>query len=569
MNINLNKFYENALATWERFPACLCLLLMLTAQLITYIVIEKSPDALTFFLSVGLLLALLLHLWSEETDDCRLACIPDSRKAVTAWTLPFVILAADSYALHLQERVTMSIGIAQSSAILALFIGICYLPFWHENDDRKSWNFVFRIAGSLLVAIFVGLLMWGGLSLLYVGSSELFGFETNFKVVTTLAVLCNVMLMGLLFLIRVPGGEQKQDNQLTKSGFLLGIVRYLFLPLAMLYMGVLYIYGAKIVVTWTLPKGMLSMLVSVLMGGIIAITFMLYPYIKDKSHKGYEIRLIHLMPLLVLPLLVLMSVGIGRRFMDYGMTANRLYLLTLNVWFYVVALGLWMFKARRIHWISISFSLILLLTSCHPWNYNSLYRNTLLARYADIVAKYPLVAKELSEEVLKSRLSSMPEAEARILFNTLSDIKDYDYQMYRDMFGYYSNYYVTYDEYMKGANKSTYAMVYGVKDEDFDIPEGYKHVKNMDERSIALLTDKTIKLQGSVAFACTDSTLAYRSDRFGDFVIRHKGMKDDKTYIIKSTSGNATLVLTYLRIDDENSDHTSMHLTLEGMMFYK
>lgn len=569
MNINLNKFYENALATCERFPACLCLLLMLSAQLITYIVIEKTPDALTFFLSVGLLLALLLHLWTEETDDCRLTCIPDSRKAVMAWTLPFVILAADSYALHLQERVTMSIGIAQSSAILALLIGVCYLPFWHESDDRKSWNFVFRIVGALLVAFFVGLLMWGGLSLLYVGSSELFGFETNFKVVTTLAVLCNVMLPGLLFLIRVPAGEKKQDNLLTKSGFLLGIVRYLFLPLAMLYMGVLYVYGAKIVATWTLPKGMLSMLISVLMGGIIAITFMLYPYIKDKNHKGYEIRLIHLMPLLVLPLLVLLSVGIGRRFMDYGITANRLYLLTLNVWFYVVALGLWLFKARRIHWISISFSTLLLLTSCHPWNYNSIYRNTLLARYADIVAKYPLVAEDLSEEVLRSRLSTMPEAEARRLFNTLGDIREYDYQMYCDMFGYYNNYMITYDEYMKGTKISTYAMMYGCKNEDFDIPEGYKRVKNMDERSIALLMDKTTKLQSSVAFACNDSTFVYRSQQFGDFVIRHKGMKDEKTYVIKSTSGNAMLAITYLRIDDENSDHTSMRLTLEGMMFYK
>lgn len=569
MSINLSKILENAKATWERFPGCLCLLFMLSVQLITYIAMEKTPGTLTFFLSVGILVALLLHLWAEESAEYQLSEIPGSKKAVLAWTLPFIILAADSYALHLQERITMSIGIAQSSAILALSIGVCFLPFWREKDDRKSWNFVFRIVYALIVAFLVGLLMYGGLVLLYYGSSELFGFEANTKVVLTLSVLCVVTLPVLLFLIRVPAGKEKQDNQLTKSAFLLGIVRYLFLPLAMLYMCVLYVYGIKIVATWTLPKGMLSMLVSTLMCGIIVITFLLYPYIKDEKHRGYEIRLIHLMPLLVLPLLVLMSVGIGRRFMDYGITANRLYLLTLNVWFYAVAIGLWLFKARRIHWISISFSIILLLTSCHPWNYNSLYRNTLLARYSDIVAKYPLVAEDLSEEVLRTRLSSMPEAEARRLFNTLGDIREYDYQMYRDMFGYYNNYMITYDEYMKGTKMSTYAMMYSSKNEDFDIPEGYKRVKNMDERSIALLMDNTTKLQSSVAFACNDSTLVYRSQQFGDFVIRHKGMKDEKTYVVKSTSGNAMLAITYLRIDDESSKHTSMYLTLEGLMFYK
>ena len=75
------------------------------------------------------------------------------------------------------------------------------------------------------------------------------------------------------------------------------------------------------------------------------------------------------LPIAILPLLVLMTIGIARRFNDYGITLNRLYLLTLNIWFYIVCIGLFVLRARRIQWIAVSFAGIFLLTSVLPVNY--------------------------------------------------------------------------------------------------------------------------------------------------------------------------------------------------------
>ena len=53
-----------------------------------------------------------------------------------------------------------------------------------------------------------------------------------------------------------------------------------------------------------------------------------------------------------------MTIGIIRRFNDYGVTINRLYLITLNVWCYFVCITLILIKAKRINWIPVSFSII-------------------------------------------------------------------------------------------------------------------------------------------------------------------------------------------------------------------
>ena len=153
-------------------------------------------------------------------------------------------------------------------------------------------------------------------------------------------------------------------------------IRYLFVPRAALYLLVLYAYAGTILARWELPDGWVSWLVVALMAGVIAIEGGLYPS-RIKAHRPTDERIARWLPLLALPLLVLMTVGIGRRFQDYGITLNRLYLVTLNGWFYFVCIGLIVNRARRLGWIPISFSLVFLMTSVLPVNYAGITRSVL------------------------------------------------------------------------------------------------------------------------------------------------------------------------------------------------
>ena len=75
-------------------------------------------------------------------------------------------------------------------------------------------------------------------------------------------------------------------------------------------------------------------------------------------------------------------------------TKPRLYLITFNIWCYIVCIGLSLNKARRINWIPVSFSVIFLLTSVLPVNYASITRNKLRS--------------DIENELEKSGISSLP-----------------------------------------------------------------------------------------------------------------------------------------------------------------
>jgi hypothetical protein len=163
---------------------------------------------------------------------------------------------------------------------------------------------------------------------------------------------------------------------------------YILTPIAAIYAVILYIYLFKVIVVWELPNGLVSYLVSSLMYvGLFVIT-LLYPA---------RFSLFRYFGLLMLPLLALMSIGIIRRFDDYGITIYRGYVLLLNIWFYGICIYLFITKAQRIKWILISFAVIALLSSIGPWSIPN-------------ITKYRLIA-----EVSKSNFDEMkPEDKKKI-----------------------------------------------------------------------------------------------------------------------------------------------------------
>ena len=332
-----------------RFPMAVAFMLALVIYQLCLVLAEWKPEdrlfvALSYYLSVGTVLSLSLHLWAEEVK----------RRGVRVGVLlaAQVLLALDAVYLyhHLDENGAIGIGIAHGAAMLAIGLSVFFLPFFRERDDIPAWNFAQTAIGTLALTVIVGAVMSGGLSLLALSLKQLFGVDVTYKCYAGIAILCSELLPLLMFLGLLPEGEHKHDRLPQPTVFLHNILHYLFLPLAGLYLLVLYVYAGTIIARWQLPDGWVSWLVTALMAGVIGIELGLYPS-RLKSHKPVDERIARWLPLLTLPLLVLMTVGIGRRFLDYGITLNRLYLATLNAWFYFVCIGLVVGRARRLSWI--------------------------------------------------------------------------------------------------------------------------------------------------------------------------------------------------------------------------
>ena len=165
----------------RRFPVTLGFAFALTAYLCFQVATEgeagekKLLMTIGYFLSVGTLLSLSLHLWAEEVKRRKLR--------LGVQIVAPVLLASDAVFLYHNIGGTraIDIGIAHGAALLAIGLSVFFLPFFRERDDIPAWNFAQTAVGTLALAVIVGAVMSGGLSLLAFSLHQLFGVEVSYK----------------------------------------------------------------------------------------------------------------------------------------------------------------------------------------------------------------------------------------------------------------------------------------------------------------------------------------------------------------------------------------------------
>lgn len=361
-----------------RFPFTLFFLLGLASMFLLQINkhgIDIKPARWVFF-SFGIALSLSVTLFSETLKTLvykiGLNLLAILVLMAYCWLLPEKFEAVNFYQV-------ISIGIV---LVLSAFV----VPFIKKNNDIPFWEFSKTAILQLFISSIFAQVLFAGLALAVLSLKELFKVDIQPKVYQDIAVICYALFAPIYFLTNIkPEVEQyKQEFKFDKFIKILGM--YIFLPILALYTIILYVYLAQIIIKWQLPNGWVSMLVSVLgLGGFISM-LILYPLRLDKKKPNKVVNLLSkYFPALLLPLLVLMSVGISRRLGDYGMTVNRLYVLILNVWLYGISIYLFLSKARHLKWIIISFSAVLLLSSVGPWSVYSITRRTMLKEIGQLL----------------------------------------------------------------------------------------------------------------------------------------------------------------------------------------
>lgn len=379
---NISKSIQSVLM---RFPAAVCFLVCLTV-ILSYVVLTKTdPDryllCLISFLSGGTVVSFTTSLWGEEQGDKRKRWIAEGI-ALGLYAVYCILLFLTDI---IPNRGLPAFTIGNAAWMVAVIVLIPFGSFLREKDDLKSWHFILSLCAALIVSGVVTGVMTGGLEGLVFGTGELFDFEPNKKLCAIIFIVCTVLLWGILFLAMIPSGERKHNNAAEMPSFLTKVVSWLLLPLLGCYILVLYVYGITILVQWELPKGMISWLVSAVMVGYVCCYILIYPQVTNRDSWQSK-ALTRWLPILIMPLLVLMTVGVVRRFMDYGVTPPRLYLLTLLLWFYAVCIVMLVVPRKRFRWIFLSLVALFLLSSGHPLNYYRLCRPVLAQKIDKIIA---------------------------------------------------------------------------------------------------------------------------------------------------------------------------------------
>lgn len=119
------------------------------------------------------------------------------------------------------------------------------------------------------------------------------------------------------------------------------LLNWVLTPALLIYTVVLYVYAAKILFTWNLPKGGVAIMVTVFFV-IFLLAKMLQMLTEPQPFKWFYDHF----SLFVLPLLALFWAGLSRRLADYGLTESRYYLLLGGGLMTVCAL-IFLFRNRR------------------------------------------------------------------------------------------------------------------------------------------------------------------------------------------------------------------------------
>ena len=428
--VRLKKF---SIADWvrqfalscRRFPVSVLLLIALSCFLIF---MNHGGDVgsrweffAVFYLASAALLGVSLQLLTEDFKS-RWA------KIITQFLVHAAWLAISIY-LSQFDKFSLPQFIAVSATIVTIVLSVFLACFYRKGDDVPFWNF----SGRTFVAIIAGLVVGGVLTLgliLFAQSLDwLFGMEVKDYVFADIPSVCLVLLAPLLSMNLIPAGKSKRLFQVQPySGFFKGVVQYLFIPLLLLYMVTLYIYAAKILISWQLPVGWVSYLVTASMLGMVILLYLTYPMQHEQGNSIFK-TVTRWLPLAMLPLLVLMSVAIGRRLSDYGITMSRLYLLVFNIWCYAVCLWLIFTRNKRIWLIPASFAVILFLISVGPQSIPNITQRQLLGEARKAFAASGITHLPLSGEQYEKWLNEVdPKVAASIDAKLHYLQRDYGYQ---------------------------------------------------------------------------------------------------------------------------------------------
>ena len=418
--------------SFKRFPIAMLLTLLLGCYLI-YLNHGGSLGYMkdffwVFYPATGAVLAVALSLITEDFKNWKLA-LAVQLVVHAAW------LAVSVY-LSRFDRFSTTQLIAVSATIAAMSLSVFVACFYRKRQDVQFWNYSMRTVLALAMSTAIGGILTVGLNLFLESLKMLFGLQVDDNLFGDIAAVCMTMFAPALFMNIIPKGRNKYvDTVVEFSRFSKGVVQYLFIPLLVLYMVTLYVYAAQILFQWKLPVGGVSYMVTVSMVLMILLIYITYPIQHLEGNRLFK-WVTRLLPVAMLPLLALMTVAIGRRLSDYGITVSRLYLLVFNVWCYAVCLWLIFTRNKRIWIIPTSFAIILLLISVGPQSIANVTLNELKKEARNAFTASGLTQFPLTGDQYEAWASKVDKKTAASIDSKLDYLHDfYRYGALKDLIG--------------------------------------------------------------------------------------------------------------------------------------
>jgi len=319
------------------------------------------------------------------------------------------------------------------STLIFTFGFHCFISFSAylcKGNNLDFWNFNKQLFLRVLTSVLYSLVIYIGLSLALLAINKLFDIDLYDEIYGDLFFIV-AGIFNTFFVLS--GISKKFDFSVYELKYPLALkifTVYILLPLVLIYLVILYVYGIKILVLMELPVGWVSYLVlTYAVFGIFAF-LLIYPIMNNAENKLLN-KFSRFFYYLIFPLIILLFVSIIKRISDYGITENRYYVLLLAVWLCYVSVSMIINKLSDIKIIPISLAIISILSVIGPWSSFNISKNSQIKRMNEIFSKYNMIENNF----IKSSVNTISFEDNKEICSIIDYINEiHGYQTLQPMF---------------------------------------------------------------------------------------------------------------------------------------
>ncbi len=258
-------------------------------------------------------------------------------------------------------------------SIPALLLGVSVGPYVASRDNLSFWFYNRQVWQGALISIAAGIIWFAGLAAILSTVKLLFGLPVPSSVYGYLLALTQCVFVPLYTLSWVPEKYEYSDEDCHAPPQLSFILNWVLVPLALVYMIILYAYFAKIAIVGEVPKGQLAYMISAF-GGIGVLTY-LSAWPLGAVREGVEVSsgsgLLRFFYKLFFPALFvpigMLAFSIYLRISEYGVTEQRYLMVVVALWLMVLAV-LYTFRRPALKWIPATLAILLVFSAIGPFS---------------------------------------------------------------------------------------------------------------------------------------------------------------------------------------------------------
>lgn len=368
---------NSAVAAIRRFPlVVLCSVIASAAAILALDVQSESgwlPHIITTAL-LGLPLFLAVDLAAERYSF-------NSTIRLAAYGGALGMLAAYFFSLPSPDGAwTNTLAVKFCVLTLVFHLLVAFSPFLKKDDSINGfWQYNKALFLRFITGILFTTVLYTGLSMALVAVQTLFGVMISGENYGRLYILLVGIFNTLFFLSGIPKSldDLADDNEHPRGLRIFG--QFILLPLATIYLGILYVYGLQILTNMELPKGWVGYLI-IAFSVVAALTWLfLYPYSRKeefswmpKVWRGFNLSMI--------PLVGLLFIALNRRIAEYGLTEMRYLGVLVGICIAVFTVYFLFSKRKDIRIIPALLCAAGLLSSFGPFGSSSMSKNNQLDR---------------------------------------------------------------------------------------------------------------------------------------------------------------------------------------------